>query len=167
MPITLAHFEPARLDWHAHAARAAHAAVAPPQPGPATGDSGFLALQAAYRGDGGIARGEDVAVLLSGCGGCGYVDLARSIVAGALFSFHWHETFWLPMFQFDPATMALREAPRRVLDELRGVFDGWDIAHWYVRANDALAGRRPIHLLETELPAVLTAARADRYAIDA
>ena len=41
-----------------------------------------------------------------------------------------------------------------------------DIAHWYVRANDTLAGRRPIDLLDTGLPAVLTAARADRYAID-
>jgi uncharacterized protein (DUF2384 family) len=83
-----------------------------------------------------------------------------------LFSFRWHDSFWLPMFQFDAESLTMREAPRRVLDELHGVFDGWDMAQWHVRAHDDLHGQRPLDLLDTDLAAVLAAARADRHAID-
>jgi hypothetical protein len=129
-------------------------------------DAAFVSLQEAYRDSGGIARGDHLAARLGLAGRGGYVDLARRIVAEQLFSFRWNDNFWLPMFQFDPVSLTLREAPRRVLDELHGVFDGWDMAHWHVRANDELGGQRPLDLLDTELAAVLAAARADRHAID-
>jgi hypothetical protein len=158
MPITLARSEPTRLDWHAHASRAA--ATQGVGPSASACDASFLALQSAYRAAGGLVRGDDLAVRLGLAGRGGYVDLARRIVVGELFSFHWHDSFWLPMFQFDPLALTLREAPRRVLDELRGGFDGWDLAHWHVQANEALGGQRPLDLLDTDLPAVLTAARA-------
>lgn len=67
-------------------------------------------------------------------------------MAGELFSFRWHDDFWVPLFQFDPVLPTLRAQPRRVLDELRGVFDDWDIARWYVRGHDDLHGRRPLAL---------------------
>jgi hypothetical protein len=165
MPIALAAIDPA------HAAHAAHPlwhGVAPRRtpPSSAARDAAFVGLQEAYRGAGGIVRGDPLAARLGSCGHGGYIDLARGIVAGRLFSFQWHDSFWVPMFQFDPRLLTLREAPRRVMEELHGVFDGWDIAHWYVRANDWLSGQRPLDLLESDLPAVLAAARADRYTVD-
>jgi hypothetical protein len=92
------------------------------------------------------------------------VELARSILAGQLFSFHWHDSFWLPVFQFEPMPPVPRAGPRRVLDELHGSLDGWSIANWYVRARDDLCGRRPLDLLDSDLGAVLAAARAERAA---
>lgn len=125
-------------------------------------DADFVALQEAYRSAGGIGCGESMALRMSLTGSGGYVDLARRIVAGQLFSFQWHDQFWLPMFQFDAVLLTQREAPRRVLDELHGVLDGWAIAHWHVAPNAGLAGRRPLDLLDTDLPAVMGAARAAR-----
>lgn len=163
MPITLAGSEPSRLDWHRHMLLAATAA--PPASLPSR-DADFMALQDAYREHGGMARGDDLSVSLALAGRGGFVELARRVVAGQLFSFRWHDSFWLPMFQFDPLSLALREAPRRVLDELHGVYDGWDMAQWHVHPHADLGGKRPLDLLETDLPAVLSAARSDRHAID-
>ena len=94
----------------------------------------------------------------------GYAELARRIVAGDLFSFRWNDAFWVPLFQFDPPLLNLLAAPHRVLEELHGVFDGWAIASWYVRPHAELQGQRPLDLLDTNLNAVLAAARAARRA---
>ena len=162
MNFALVDVEPPRRDWHApvrtSAGPAPHAL-----PG---GDAAYLALQTAYRGHGGIARGEALAGCLGRAGHGGYIDLARRLVGGELFSFQWHDAFWVPLFQFDPQLLTRRDAPRQVLDELRGVMDGWEIAHWYVRENASLDGRRPLDLLDTDLPAVLATARADRFTVD-
>lgn len=169
MSHALARATPGRLDWH----RQDHAVPTRPHDGAgsacpaaddAAHDADFVALQAAYRRHGGIAPGDLLASSLDRAGRGGYVDLARCIVAGDLFSFRWNDAFWVPMFQFDPVLLTLRAAPRRVLAELHGVLDGWDIAHWHVRARDDLHGQRPLDLLDTDLNAVLAAAR--RAAVD-
>ncbi len=125
-------------------------------------DIEFVELQDAYRHSGGIARGESLAQRMSLVGPGGYVDLARRIVGGQLFSFHWHDDFWLPMFQFDLVRLVPREAPRGVLAELRGALDGWAIARWYITPNRGLDDRLPLDLLDRDLPAVLAAARGAR-----
>lgn len=164
MPITLARTEPPRLDWHRHTAPPATSFELPAAAVPR--DADFVVLQGAYRDRGGIARGDNLAARLRMAGRGGYLDLARRIVAGQLFSFRWHDSIWLPMFQFDADLLTLREGPRRVLDELHGVFDGWDLAQWHVRPHDDLHGQRPLDLLDSDLSAVLAAARADHHAID-
>jgi hypothetical protein len=131
---------------------------------PPARDTKFVALQAAYRQSGGIVRGDAMATRMSLTGRGGYVDLARRIVGGQLFSFHWHDSFWMPAFQFDPELLCQREGPRRVLDALRGSMDGWTLAHWYVKAHPALDGQRPLDLLECDLPAVLRVAHAAHLA---
>ena len=177
MPIILANAPSFRLDWHRHAA---WGVPAPANPGPIgrgpgagpvlPGDAEFVALQQAYRPQGGLVRAEALAACLGAAGCGGYVDLARRIVAGQLFSFEWHHDIWLPVFQLDPGTLAVREGPRRVLDELRGVLDGWALARWHVQPHAALGGRLPLDLLAPAPPAgaaeglaqVLDAARAER-----
>jgi len=125
-------------------------------------DTEFVGLQEAYRASGGIARGESLAQRMSLVGPGGYLDLARRIASGELFSFRWHDDFWLPIFQFEPLHLMPREAPRRVLSELHGALDGWAVAHWYVTASLALDDHRPLDLLDSDLPAVLVAARSAR-----
>ena len=165
MAIHLAHSETPPLDWHEQAVQPRSWTAHAPAPLGAsatarTRDNQFAALQAAYENRGGLARGDVLATRMSATGRGGYVDLARRIVARQLFSFQWRDSFWLPMFQFDRHLLTLREAPRRVLDELRAALDGWEIAHWYVQRCDGLDGRRPLDVLELDLDAVLAAARA-------
>jgi len=149
--------------------RAAPQFAARPSPVPArpeNRDATFVAMQQGFRGSGGLVRGDALAAS-RGDGQCGgYINLARRLVAGDLFSFHWHDSIWVPLFQLEADRIALRDAPHQVLGELRGVFDGWDLAGWYLRCNTWLAQQRPLDLLDSDLPAVLAAARADRFAIN-
>jgi hypothetical protein len=66
------------------------------------------------------------------------------------------------MFQFILSGPALSTGPQRVVAELGGSFDGWALASWFVAPNSFLANHRPIDCLDSHLPNVLEAARADR-----
>lgn len=156
MPITAARVE-VRPD--AHHDRSARRGLDSPGR-----DLEFITLQEAYRSRGGLVSGESLARRMSDAGKVGYVDLARRIVGGQVFSFQWHHDFWLPLFQFHPEDLVPLEAPRRVTRLLRDVLDGWAVAHWYVTPAQALDGRSPLALLDADLPAVLAAAQAERQA---
>lgn len=120
---------------------------------------GFTELLGAYKTVGGTARGEDVACLLKEHLRGDYVSLARLLVAGDVFGFEWRETLWIPMFQFEQQDLELKRGPRQVLARLSGELDGWALATWFTQANDCLGGRRPVDMLDADLPAVLRAAR--------
>jgi hypothetical protein len=51
-----------------------------------------------------------------------------------------------------------------VLAELHGALDGWAIARWFVTPSEELGGATPLARLDSDLPAVLAAARARRDA---
>jgi hypothetical protein len=123
----------------------------------------FAALRVAYRATGGVACGDDLARLLEDqrCGD--FVSLARLIASRDIFGFVWQHAFWVPMFQFDLRDLTIKSGPRRVLAELAAEFDGWALADWFVRASSWLNGQRPVDLLDSDLPSVLKAARADRF----
>jgi hypothetical protein len=156
MPTAIADSQPMLLAQHNPAARR-H--LVPPGR-----DRQFVALQGAYRHCGGLTRGESLAQRMGAAGRGGYLELAARIVAGQVFSFRWHQDFWLPLFQFHPERFEPLEAPRRVTAELRGVMDGWAVASWYVTPLLALDGETPLAVLDIDLPAVLTAARAAHVA---
>ncbi len=124
--------------------------------------AGFIALLGAFRDSGGTARGEAVAPLLQERQCRDYVSLARLIGSGCVFGFKWRETLWIPMFQFDPIDLSLTQGLREVLTELAGVFDTWELAHWFAEGNAGLAGRRPSETLADDWPSVLHAAHARR-----
>jgi len=126
-------------------------------------DAGFGALAAAYTDSGGLAHGDALARLLDEHHTGDHASLARLIGAGHVFGLRWRGEFWLPMFQFAAADLSLREPVRRVLTEFGDTFDGWALAIWFVHPNSWLHGRRPVELLDTQLEAVLEAARGDRY----
>ncbi|MEO6031780.1 MAG: hypothetical protein ABIP61_07750 [Burkholderiaceae bacterium] len=130
----------------------------------APSERGFAIMRAAFATSGGIARAGDLARLLDDEHRRGeFVDLARLIRSGEVFDFEWRDTFWVPMFQFELRDLSLKPRPRQVLTELATQYDGWMLAAWFVRPNAWLHERRPIELLDSELPAVLDAARADRF----
>jgi Protein of unknown function (DUF2384) len=128
-----------------------------------TSELEFIAMRAAYQATGGAACGDDLARLLQEhhCGD--FVSLARLIVSGGVFGFEWHHTFWIPMFQFDPTDLSVRPGPQKVLAELATEFDGWTLALWFAQPNAWLNDRRPVDMLDTNLAAVVDAARADRF----
>ena len=123
----------------------------------------FFAVQEAFRGKGGLARADDLARLLEDCRHVDFIGLAKLMVSGAIFSFEWGGAHWVPMFQFNLADLTVKPAARSVVTELNTTFDGWSLAEWFTQPNDWLAGRTPVDLIDSDLPVVLDAARADRF----
>ncbi len=124
--------------------------------------SAFEGMERLYRRWGGLQTGEGFSHQLAQRRGEGHGGLLDRVAAGEMFGWVWQDEFWVPMFQVDRDTLAVRPAPRRVLAELRGVFDGWSLGQWFVHPNAWLRGQRPLELLSTRPGAVLLAARGDR-----
>ena len=127
------------------------------------GDREFVAMHAAYRATGGMARGDDLGRLMEDRRHGDLASLARLIVIGEIFSFEWHHSFWVPMFQFELRDLTVKPAHQQVLAEFAGALDGWTLALWFALPNSWLNGQRPADLLDSNLPAVLDAARTDRF----
>lgn len=128
-------------------------------------DDEFVTMLNAYRGSGGLARADEVVALLERRGRPGVSALARWIVERSVISFEWQAQTWLPWFQFAHPQQVPEPSLGAVLAELATVYDGWDLAHWFVRPNSALAERRPVEALARDPAGVLQAARADRFVV--
>lgn len=126
-------------------------------------DRDFVAMRAGYRATGGVARGDDLARLLEDMQRGDVSTLARLIASGEVFGFDWHGNFWVPMFQFELRDLSVKPSVRQVQRELAEAFDGWTIAVWFAQRNAWLGEERPVDLLDSQLSAVLHAARADRF----
>ena len=122
----------------------------------------FIALTRAYEATGGIMSGDDLGRSLDEHRRGDLISLARLIVAGGIFSFRWHDAFWVPMFQFDPGDLSIKAGPRQVVAELVHNLDDWSMATWFAWPNSRLHGRKPVDVLDTNLSGVLEAARARR-----
>lgn len=70
---------------------------------------------------------------------------------------------WLPAFQLHTDGCTPREDVALVAEELAGGMDTAEILAWFACRNAALDGETPIARLRTGLPAVLDAARLDRF----
>jgi hypothetical protein len=123
----------------------------------------FKTLALSYRSSGGIARGDDLGRMLADHGPATFISLAKLLEDEAIFGFDWNATLWIPMFQFEPSDLSLKAEPGRVRAELGEEFDGWTVSAWFVEPNLWLGQRRPIDLLESEIGAVIHAARGDRF----
>ena len=126
-------------------------------------DDDFVFLQQTYRPSGGLANGDELATRLNVGGAGGFARLARWIVGRQLFSFAWHDRFWLPMFQFEVLELVPRPGLHAVLAELVDVMDGRALADWFAQPNDLLNGSSPAARLVSHGPAVQQAARLQRY----
>lgn len=131
----------------------------------------WLSTAAAFSGTGGLVSGDDLAELIRHrCEVAGWLPdslpvslVARWIVSRSVVSIEspWGPLF--PLFQFDLPTASVVDGMGPLLAELRPVFDDVELALWFVTPNDWLAGARPVSAMHHSFPAVLQAARADRF----
>ena len=126
-------------------------------------DREFVALLDGYRATGGVARSNAMPQRWHAPEAGTELSLKSLVAARHVFHFHWHDSLWLPMFQFEPHGRRVAAESPQVLAELGTVFDGWALARWFVEPNSWLHEQKPIDLLHRQLPAVLAAARVDRY----
>ncbi|MBP6405247.1 MAG: hypothetical protein KA335_06300, partial [Ramlibacter sp.] len=124
----------------------------------------YTALCGAFRASGGLVCSEDLARLLADYHlGEEHPPLADWLHSGALFALPWQQRLWLPMFQVDLTDLRCRYDARQVRLELPAELDAWQVAAWFARPNGWLNDARPVDQLARNLPAVLNAARADRF----
>ncbi len=126
-------------------------------------EQSFDALCAAFRSSGGVAWEEDLSRMLQDRHPDTSTSLARLIASNEVFSFGWRGTRWIPMLQFELGDLSLRSTVFQVRSELDKELDEWGVALWFARRNAFLGDRRPADSLESDLPAVLQAARVDRF----
>jgi acyl-CoA synthetase (AMP-forming)/AMP-acid ligase II len=117
----------------------------------------------AYRRAGGLVSSDEVALLLRRRTAQPISLLARWIVARNVVSFEWQLQTLVPLFQFDLSDMSLRCGTAEVIEELSGAFDDWDLARWFAQPNSWLRNAAPVDVIDADQPAVMQAARADRY----
>lgn len=131
----------------------------------------WLSTCAAFADSGGMVSGDELAQrLVDSASNAGGADgsqalsmVARWIVSRSVITVLGPHGWMLPLFQFDQATATPKPGMAPVLAELRGVFDEAELALWFVSSNDWLQGDRPAMVMHKNMPAVLHAARADRY----
>lgn len=123
----------------------------------------FNRLRAGYRATGGVVCAQELARLLEENRRAYVMSLEKLIFLGAVLGFEWRGTVWIPMFQFERPALAVKPAPQRVLAEVHRQADRWRVAAWFVQPCPALADRSPVDVLDSNLPQVLLAARADRF----
>lgn len=131
----------------------------PRVPGASRNDKGFALLLGAYIGSGGTAEGDALGETLKYQQRGDHASLARLLVARKVFGFHWRDSMWIPLFQFDRLDWSARPGLQQVLLALGSHLDGWDLATWFADANVRLGGRRPVEAFDFDPLAVLDAAR--------
>jgi hypothetical protein len=120
-----------------------------------------MSLLDAYRPHGGLSR---IDVLPAGGRFCcdGQNRLVKDLLHdGDIFGFPWHDSFWIPLFQFDMPSLSIETKPKLVTSSLGYGLDGWTLASWFVEPNALLECHSPIQCLGSRLSDVLYAARAN------
>ena len=123
----------------------------------------FEAMSNAFRPHGGFVSGDDATQRLRRLSDQSLSTLERWLVSRKVLNVWWRDQTLMPMFQFDLENMAIKPACARVVDELKAVFDDWELALWFATPNTWLDCATPVALLASDAFAVLQAARADRF----
>ena len=122
-----------------------------------------LGLMDAFRATGGVVSGDALAMQLRRRLDQPLSLLARWIVKRQVLSFECHSQTLLPMFQFDPSGLTVHPGLRPVMAELIDVFDERELVDWFATPSCWLSGASPVAVFADDVPAVLRAARADRF----
>ncbi len=123
----------------------------------------FEVMTYAFRPHGGFVCGDDVARRLRRSTEPPTSTIERWVAARSALNIWWHDQTLMPVFQFDLEDMSIRPACARVNDELKAVFDDWELALWFATSNIWLSDAAPVSLIAVDSFAVLQAARADRF----
>jgi hypothetical protein len=123
----------------------------------------FTALRDLLARQGGCLPADDVCRLLRAHWDQPLSRVARWIAGRDVVSVPWRAQFWIPMFQFERPSLDVRPAACDVIRALRPVYDDWELAEWFARPHELLAGRCPASRLACDPAAVCEAARRDRF----
>lgn len=123
----------------------------------------FAALQGAYVRHGGCTPADHVCGLLRTHWDQPLSRVARWIAQREVVSLTWRSQVWIPMFQFERPSLDLMPCVNELVHDLRSAYDDWELAEWFVRPHDLLAGRSPVVLLGCDPRAVKEAARMDYF----
>ncbi len=120
-------------------------------------------LQASFGHSGGLIGANTLSLLMREQCEQPISVLARHIVDRDVVHIDSNADVMLPMFQFDPVTLHVRQAVKMVIDTLKPVFDDVELAHWFAEPNAWLEWSRPADVIVENPLRVLEAARADRF----
>lgn len=120
-------------------------------------------MQRAFRATGGLVSGDRLVDMLRLRLDQPISLLARWIVDRRVISFEARGATWLPLFQFEAEGVDVTDGVQRVIGELRGVFDNWELVQWFAMPNTWLDGASPADAIADYPQAVVQAARADRF----
>ena len=137
--------------------------VVEPNPARRIEDRQFLLMHRAFSRTGGLITGDEVVQRMRRHTQQPTSALARQIVNRDVVHIAWESQHLLPVFQFEPATMAVRPGITAVVSELADVFDDWCLALWFAQPNAWLGDAAPSDLVVDQANAVVHAARADRF----
>jgi len=69
----------------------------------------------------------------------------------------------MPLFQFEPESLAIRQSVSDAIGELRDVFDPGELLNWFATPHDWLSGRCPADFVQNDPSDLIHAARVDRF----
>jgi hypothetical protein len=129
-------------------------------------DQQFVEMLHSYRDSGGLVRSQEVLALFKRRKGPNATRLSSWIGERDLICFEWHSQAWIPWFQFNETEMTLRPELSQVFAELAPHYRPLELASWFAEPNPWLEDRLPVDAFESDFPAVLNAARADRFVVN-
>ena len=69
----------------------------------------------------------------------------------------------MPLFQFEPESLSIRQSVSDAIGELRDVFDPGELLNWFATPHDWLKGRCPATCAQNDPSDLIHAARVDRF----
>jgi len=120
-------------------------------------------LLEAFRSNGGVATGSELAEILSPLVDQSISRVARWIVSREVVTFAWRASILIPLFQFDLDRMCIRAGMHSVCSEFSGALDSAELVLWFALPNAWLNGATPAKTIAIDVGAVVDAARADRF----
>jgi len=123
----------------------------------------FVTMLNAFRASGGLAREQEVTAQIRKHKASDFSPLVGWLLKRQICSFKWQSKLWIPMFQFNPASVTLRAGLSAVLSELATIYDDWETATWFAQSNPWLADCAPADVLAAAPSQVLNAARVERF----
>lgn len=116
-----------------------------------------------FHSSGGVSAGREIAERLRPVHSQPVSLLAHWIVDRRVLAFSCCSGLMFPMFQFDFVRGCVHSGVELAMAELSGALIDDEVARWFVQPNGWLGGATPADSFVCHLPAVLAAARADRF----
>lgn len=126
-------------------------------------DEQFLELMRELRSHGGLLPVEQVRAVSYVCNPGS--SISQYLMQNQLFFIIWRRQHWMPCFQFSSATWQPCPAVSVLVQELRPLMGGADLAMWFTHREPALGGRSPIELIHSNFERAHQFARQTHFSI--